>query len=130
MAAVGDTGQRFAIRVDPLFRWLFAVMGAGARHDLVDVGPQYVQVRLGWLFRTTIDRSAIAGVEHHANMYGGWGAHGWRGRWLVNGSSKGIVQIDLEPRQRAWLLGFWPLRLRVLYVSLIDPDGFLAALGA
>ena len=72
----------------------------------------------------------IAGGQHHADMFGGWGAHGWRGRWLVNGSSAGIVQLDLEPRQRAWLLSIWPLTLRVLYVSLDDPHGFLAAIGS
>jgi hypothetical protein len=73
--------------------------------------------------------SRITAAHHHADMRGSWGAHGWRGRWLVNGSSKGIVQLDLEPRQRAWLLGIWPISLRELYVSLTDPDGFLSDVG-
>jgi hypothetical protein len=131
MSATHDGGiTRYPIRVDPAFRGLFALLGAGARLDVVEVDADAVRVRLGWLFRSTIPRTAIAGVLHHADMFGGWGAHGWRGRWLVNGSSKGIVEIDLAARQRAWLLGVWPISLRVLYVSLTDPDAFLTELGA
>jgi hypothetical protein len=121
--------SRYAIRVDPAFRLLFATLGAGRHHDYVEVGATAVRVRLGWMFQADIARSAIGQVEHHADMFGGWGAHGWRGRWLVNGSSKGVVEVDLTVRQRAHLLGVWPISLSVLYVSLVDPDGFLAALG-
>ena len=122
--------RRYPIRVDPAFRSLFAVLGAGARHDFVELGDVVVHVQLGWMFRARILRTAVASVQHHPGMFGGWGAHGWRGRWLVNGSSAGIVQLDLEPHQRAWLLGVWPITLRVLYVSLVDPDGFLSDIGS
>jgi hypothetical protein len=47
----------------------------------------------------------------------------------VNGSSKGIVEVGLDPPQRASLLGLWPLRLRTLYVSLVDADGFIEVVG-
>jgi hypothetical protein len=120
--------SRYPIRVDPLFRGLFAVVGASARRDYVELDGATVEVRLGWAFRATIPVSAITAARHHADMFGGWGAHGFRGRWLVNGSSKGIVELDLEPRQRAWLLGVAPIRLRILYLSLADPNGFLAEL--
>lgn len=120
--------SRYAIRVDPMFHVLFAMMGARADRDVVEVDRDTVQVRLGWLFRATIARSAIRGAHHHRDMYGGWGAHGFRGRWLVNGSSKGIVQLDLSPPQQARLLGVVPITLRVLWVSLVDADGFLDAL--
>ena len=122
------TAERYSIRVDPLFRGLFSALGAGSRRDFVDIDSGKLIVRLGWLFKATIPRSSVASGHHHADMYGGWGAHGWRHRWLVNGSSKGIVQLDLKLGQRAWLLGAWPIRLRTLYVSLNDPNGFLAAL--
>jgi hypothetical protein len=122
--------RQFAIRVDPAFRGLFAALGAGARHDFVELEGKTVRVRLGWLFKASIPQGAVTTAKHHADMYGGWGAHGWRGRWLVNGSSAGIIELDLEPRQRAWLLGIWPLTLGALYVSLEDPGGFLAAIGS
>ena len=119
---------RYAIRVDPAFRFLFTILGASASSDYVEVGTTTVRIRLGWLYHATIARSAITAVRHHADMYGGWGAHGWRGRWLVNGSSKGIIQLDLSPRQPARLLGVWPIALATVYVSLVEPDGFLAAM--
>jgi hypothetical protein len=123
-----DDGRvsRYAIRVDPAFRVLFSILGAWASIDYVEVGTATVRIRLGWLFHATIARSAITDVRHHADMYGGWGAHGWRHRWLVNGSSKGIIQLDLAPRQPARLLGVWPITLDTVFLSLVEPDGFLA----
>ena len=125
VAGAGPATRRFAIRVDPQFRALFALLGAGRRHDYVEIGAGGLTVRLGWLFSAEIPSGAVIAVRHHADMVGGWGAHGWRGRWLVNGSSRGIVEIDLRSPQRAWLTGVWPLRLRTLYVSLEDPEAFL-----
>lgn len=58
----------------------------------------------------------------------GWGAHGWRGRWLVNGSSKGIVVLEIDPVARGRVLGF-PVRVRDLALSLEDPEGLCEALG-
>ncbi|MFM8943879.1 MAG: hypothetical protein ACKOI0_01230, partial [Actinomycetota bacterium] len=55
------------------------------------------------------------------------GVHGWFGRWLVNGAGDGLVRLDLRPTARA-TAGPFPVGLRTLWVSLEDPDGFLAAL--
>lgn len=55
------------------------------------------------------------------------GVHGWAGRWLVNGAGDGILAIDLEPRQRAYVMGF-PIRLRQLLVSVEDPRALATAL--
>ena len=128
MPAEAGGATRFAIRVDPAFRGLFSLLGAGRMHDYVELGPDGLAVRLGWMFRADIPRTSLGTATHHADMYGGWGAHGWAGRWLVNGSSKGIVEVPVTPPSRASLLGIWPIRLRTLYVSLEDPDTFLAAL--
>lgn len=125
-----DSAKRFLIRVVRSFRGLFAALGAGARHDFVELRGETLRVQLGWMFKVSFPRAAVTAALHHPDMFGGWGAHGWRGRCLVNGSSAGIVELDLQPGQRAWLLGIWPLTLRVLYVSLEDPDGFLAAVGS
>jgi hypothetical protein len=57
----------------------------------------------------------------------GWGVHGWRGRWLVNGSSSGLVGVDLNPPARA-RVGPVPVTVRELRVSVDDPDGLVAAL--
>ena len=48
--------------------------------------------------------------------------------WLVNGSSSGIVRIEIEPPARARVIGF-RIRLQALRVALEDPTAFRAALG-
>jgi hypothetical protein len=52
--------------------------------------------------------------------------HGWRGRWLVNGSSKDIVELTIAPPVRAYVMGA-PIKLQTLYVSVTDPQALIAA---
>ena len=70
--------------------------------------------------------SVVAALPDHGRI-GGIGAHGWRGTWLVNTTSKGLVRIELDPPARATVCGV-PVTVRVLRVSLAEPDAFLAAL--
>jgi hypothetical protein len=56
------------------------------------------------------------------------GVHGLAGRWLVNGSSRGLVAVTIEPPARAFVVGF-PVRLRVVTVSVEDPEGLIAYCG-
>lgn len=58
------------------------------------------------------------------------GVHGGRGRWLVNGSYNGLVELVIEPpcyipRQPSTL--FLRSKVTSLTISLVDPDGFIAA---
>lgn len=55
------------------------------------------------------------------------GVHGRKGRYLVNGSARGLVQIELTPPQRARMLGM-PIELRELTVSVAEPHALVAAL--
>ncbi len=50
-----------------------------------------------------------------------------QGRYLVNGSARGLVQIELTPPQRARMLGM-PIELRELSVSVAEPHALVAAL--
>ena len=54
---------------------------------------------------------------------------GWRRTWLVNGSSRGLVRLELEPAAPAKLLGVVPLKVSTLRVSVDDPDALVATLG-
>jgi hypothetical protein len=47
------------------------------------------------------------------------------GRWLVNGSSKDIVELTIDPPVRAYVMGA-PITLRTLYVSVTDPQALIA----
>jgi len=130
MSAMADA-VRFPVRFSPgnavLFRGLLIPPSAA----YVDVDDDTVHVRLGWAFSTRIPRRLVAsaGPGKRPTIPLTAGAHGWNGRWLVNGAPDGIVAVELTEAVRAFVAGF-PIRLRLLAVSLEDPDGFLAALGA
>jgi len=84
---------------------------------------------MGWAFHATIDRSSIGEVVPYEGRITAWGAHGWRVRWLVNGSSDGVVVLRFDPPQRARVLMFPIRRLRELAVSVENADQFVATLG-
>jgi hypothetical protein len=122
---VTDT-QSFPI-LSGAFRPLLVVLGMGPRFSRVELDDDELQVTMGWAFRARIPRSAITGARSVTGRVGGIGVHGWRGRWLVNGSMERIVGIDVEPAARALAVGF-PVHLHYLSLSLENPDAFLAAL--
>jgi hypothetical protein len=98
------------------------------RSAYVEVTDDTIEVRMGWAFSARIPRRLVARTwpgKPPAIPFTA-GAHGWRGRWLVNGSPDGIVEIELSEPGRASTLGV-PIRLKTLSVSLEDPEGFLAA---
>ena len=80
-----------------------------------------------WAFSGRVPRSSIIGAVRVSGPVLGWGAHGWRGRWLINGSSRGLVRVSIEPAGRGRCL-FVPVKLRELTLSLEQPDEFLAAI--
>ncbi|MGH8973880.1 MAG: hypothetical protein ACRD0C_11840 [Acidimicrobiia bacterium] len=122
--------QRFPILYSAINAKLFPLLGLPRRGSYVELDDDSLRVRLGWGFTASIPRRSIAGARRGPDLAGiTAGAHGWRGRWLVNGSGRGIVRLDVDPPVRAWILAL-PVRLSRLDVSLENPDGFLTALGA
>jgi len=121
------TGTRtFPIRYGALSP-LLAALGLGRRWSGVELDDTELRVRMGWAFRAHVPRTSITGARQVTGMVGGIGVHGWRGRWLVNGSMAGIVGIDIDPAPRAVATGI-PVRLHYLAVSVEDPDALVAAL--
>ncbi|MGD9996184.1 MAG: hypothetical protein AB7L17_06205 [Ilumatobacteraceae bacterium] len=106
-----------------------AIIGITRRASYVRLDHRTLHVRLSWAFRAAIPRSAIQHARHDTGRVWGWGAHGWRGEWLINGSSSRIVRIDIDPAVRARLLVVVPVRLRTLRVSVERPDELLTELG-
>lgn len=116
----------FPIRYTGINR-AFRYMGLGPRSSGVDVEDEVLRVRFGWGFHLEAPRSMVTSVALDHSRVTGWGAHGWRNVWLVNGSSSGIVRIDLREKVRARMM-FVPLNVRAVRVSVEDPDGLVAAL--
>jgi hypothetical protein len=143
LALVGDlyrrddrvmtTITRFDFRYDRWCGWLLGLLGSGRRFshiDVVDAEPDgsEVRVQLGFAFRSSIPRKSIRSARRWRGPVWGWGAHGWRGRWLVNGSSRGIVILEVEPAASAKVLGI-PVRVTQLALSVEEPDRFCEHLG-
>jgi hypothetical protein len=93
----------------------------------VDLIGDRVQVRLGWAFLADFPRSAVRSAVVDERRVISLGAHGWRGRWLVNTSTSGLVTMHLDPVQRARVVGI-PVSLRWLTVSVEDPDALVRTL--
>jgi hypothetical protein len=119
---------RFPIRYAPASATVLAPMGLAPNRSFVDLDDGTVRVKLGWGFSARIPRERVVAARPVPPVRFTIGAHGWRGRWLVNGARDGLVEIDLAEPVRAFTAGF-PIRLRQLVVSMEDPDAFLEALG-
>jgi hypothetical protein len=124
-------GQRFAISYDKT-AWLATFSGVGPNSSRVDVDTGQVRVRMGSAFRLDIPRDHIRSVRRsQLKPRGTRGVHGWRGRWLVNGSAQGLVDVVIDPpcrTERGLGTVFLRAKVRLLTLSLTDPDGFMAAL--
>ncbi|MBN2573768.1 MAG: hypothetical protein JXP73_04320 [Deltaproteobacteria bacterium] len=112
---------RFPVRFDAWYRVLSSALLLPPSASYVEVSDGQVHARMGWGFRASFPKSAVAATSMLRGRPLSRGVHGWAGRWLVNGSGTGIVVIDLEPAQRAWVMGF-PVRLHRLMVSVESPE--------
>lgn len=119
--------RRFPIHFGPAGR-LMAIVGLLPRWCYLEVAADEVRVRFAWGFWTQIPRTSVVEAVAADRRLLGWGVHGWRGRWLVNGSMDRLVELTIDPPVRARVVVV-PIRLRTLWVSVTDRDGFLAALG-
>lgn len=122
-------GKRFSVSYNTFNRALMTVLGMGPKQSHVTVSDETVTVRMGWAFRSDIPRSSIGSARLDDDRVRGWGVHGWGGRWLVNGSSSGLVRLDLDPSVRSSVIGPFRVSLTALRVSVDEPAALLAELG-
>lgn len=115
----------FGIRYTGL-NTLLTYLGLGPARSGIDVDGN-VRIRMGWGFSVRFLRTEVESVALDTQRVLGWGVHGWRGVWLVNGSSTGMVRIDLRDPVRGRVMGF-PVRVRAIRVSVDAPVDLVAAL--
>ena len=128
MSATDPDHLRFPIRFSSANRSL-VVVGMSPRNSFVEVRPDEVRVEMGWAFQLRVPRDAVVGAEADDERVLGWGVHGWRGEWLVNGSSHGLVRLRIDPPGRGRVTGF-PVKVHTLRVSVTDPVGLISTLAA
>jgi hypothetical protein len=89
-------------------RFLIGLIGLGQRFSRLVIDDKDVRVRMRWGIHAPIPPVRIQRVGTTVQPFFAWGAHGWRGRWLVNGSSEGIVALENDPPARTWAIGSAP----------------------
>jgi hypothetical protein len=119
---------RFPISFEGWYRVLSSIIGLLPSSSYVNVDTEQLEVRMGWAFRSRFPRSVVVSLSELGRRPVSRGVHGFAGRWLVNGSGSGVVCMRLSPPQRAYVLGF-PVRLKLLMVSVSEPSALAAALG-
>jgi len=120
---------RIPISFDRAFIPLAVSLRTGPKDTYVTVDGDQVNVHMGWAFHARFKRSQVARTAIDMNPVISRGAHGGRGRWLVNGAGPPLVEISLDPPARA-RVSLVPIRLRELVVSVEDADELIGALEA
>jgi hypothetical protein len=123
--------RTFPIRYSRLARWFMTPLRLGARRAKVELTDDALRVRMGWAFHATIPRRSIRRAALHRDVWWAVGVHSdlRLKSWLVNGSTKGIVFLDVLPPAKG-RSGPFPITIERLGLGLEDPDAFLRDLGA
>lgn len=114
------------LRFDRWFLPLTVPLGLGPKNSELWVGAGSLHVKMGWAFAADIPLTSITKAEAtNARVYAA-GVHFGFGRWLVNGSRKGLVALTIDPPEQAKM---WKksMTVRELWVSVTDPDALVTA---
>ncbi len=118
----------FEIRYERVWRLSFTLIGLGPKRSGITIDGDMVTVRMGWAFTMTVPRDAVEAAAEERRFISR-GVHGWRGRYLVNGSGKGLVRLTIDPPQRA-RASLFPVKVGELIVSVDEQQHLLATLGS
>lgn len=118
--------MRFAMKRG---RWggpLTAMFGGTRARSYADVAPDAVHFRFGF-FGDTVARTNIASANAHPGRV--WSL-GWRTDFVrrvgLFSATEGVARVIFREPQVMWLL-FMPVRVKEIFVSLEDVEGFLKA---
>jgi hypothetical protein len=125
--------QRFAISyqgMDRISTWADSLMGGGPAGGRVELDADELRLRMAD-FKVDVPRSSVRRAARSSfRTRGTIGVHAKGGRWLANGAADGLVEIEIDPpvrTQRSLSTFFRRMPVTELIVSLVDPDGFIAA---
>ncbi len=107
------------------------LFGGSPARSGVEVGPDEILVRMDD-YKLSVPRSSVRSVGRSQARLGGTTGvhHARRGQLWVNGSADGLVELALDPPRytgRTLNTMFLNQKVTSIIVSLVDPDGFIAA---
>jgi hypothetical protein len=114
------------LRFDRWYLPLAVPAGLGPKHSELRVEAGDLHVKMGWAFSAVIPLTSITSAEPVETRVYSAGVHYGFGRWLVNGSYKGLVKLTIEPAVQAKM---WrrSSTVKELWISVTDPDELIAA---
>jgi hypothetical protein len=125
--------ERFAISYGGMGRvsaWADTLLGGGPGGGRIEVDAGEVRLRMAD-FKVDVPRASVRRAARSSHQTRGTiGVHAKGGTWLANGSAEGLVEIEIDPpcyTQRSLSTLFRRMKVTELIVSLVDPDGFIAA---
>jgi hypothetical protein len=126
--------ERFAISYDdmgPISTWADTLLGGGPAGGRIEVDAGELRLRMAD-FKVAVPRDSVRRAARSSHQPRGTiGVHAKGGSWLANGSGNGLVEIEIDPpchTERCLSTLFRRMKVTELIVSLVDPDGLIAAL--
>ena len=121
------------MRYDRWYRPLATVLGMGPKRTMIQVAGNTLHVKHGWAFQLDVPLNNITSARRVSGRPSSWGVHPGGDVWIVNASRDGIVELKLAKpvtsksvRRQSHSWG----EVRSFYLSLEDPDGFVAEIGS
>jgi hypothetical protein len=125
--------ERFAISYDdmgPISTWADTLLGGGPDGGRIEIDADEIRLRMAD-FKVDVPRASVRRAARSSYQTRGTiGVHSKGGRWLANGSADDLVEIEIDPpchTKRSPSTLFLRMKVNTLIVSLVDPDGFIAA---
>lgn len=120
--------MRFRVSYNRVSKIVFGAFGLGSSKAWADVDADRIHARAGWAGHVTLARSSVLSVERVERAPGqlSFGVSGHSsGTWALIGSNAGIVRLLLSEPASGKVM-FITMRPQVVFVSLEDPEGFIA----
>jgi hypothetical protein len=114
------------LRFDRWFLPLSVPLGLGPKNSELRVDAGELHVKMGWAFSAAIPLTSIKSAQPITTRVYAAGVHYAFGRWLVNGSYKGLVKLMIDPAAQAKILKR-STTVKELWISVTDPDALIAA---
>jgi hypothetical protein len=114
----------------PISTWADTLLGGGPAGGRIEVDAGELRLRMAD-FKVDVPRASVRRATRSSHQTKGTiGVHAKSGSWLANGSADGLVEIEIDPpchTERSLSTLFRRMKVTELIVSLVDPDGFIAA---
>lgn len=121
--------HRFDILVSPAWRPMLRVIGVKPEDAFVELTTEDLHVKFG-VFEQTFPLKAVEAARvTEWPLWAGIGPRYVPGTVGLVGTYLNTVVVDFKEQQR-WRMGRLPLPFHRLYLSMKDPDAFVAAFAA